>query len=590
LDKIIVLPEEISSKIAAGEVIEGPYSVVRELIDNAIDADSKYIKVTVNNGGKDYISVLDNGSGMSENDALLSIKKHTTSKIKSIEDINNIATLGFRGEALSSICSVSDFTMITKSPSDDYGTKIICSYGKKIHVQPVGSNNGTKITVKGLFFNLPARKKFLKSNRAESARIKDEVLKKALSFYRKGFYLNTDDRKIYDLAPKKDYIERIKEIFGNGLIENIIHVSHKDDLFSIDAFIANKNYTLSNRNGQFIFINKRPVVDRSLYFSLNNPAKGVLPIGRYMYAFIYIDIDPTVIDVNVHPAKKEIRITVENKIYSSLYHLIEKTLREKFYNVDFHTYSYLEKDSHNRELLYSKNYNSVINNEITLHEKLIEKKPENLSFKTLGKDDFNIFQENVNFSSLGNLDFKGTLFYTYLMFEGDDFFILIDQHAAHERIIYERFKEKDKDNIVKNLLIPINFTPPGTKYEVLIKSIESFKKAGIDIEPFGDESFNIVAIPAYIPEQREERILSGFLEDFYNGKVRLDIQDIRDNFIKIASCRSAVKGKNVLNEKEVIALLKDLAGSKIPYICPHGRPTALKVKKMYLEKLFKRRL
>ena len=335
MGKILVLPEEVSGKIAAGEVIDGPYSIVRELMDNSLDADAQTIRITVNNGGKDFIQVADNGTGMSADDALLSVRKHTTSKIKDIEDLNTITTMGFRGEALSSICTVSAFTMLTRGKNEDSGRKVICCFGKDPEIKPSAANEGTEVTVKDLFQNLPVRRKFLKSNRAENARIKDEVLKKALSFYEIGFTFKADDRSIYRLIPKNNNRERIEEIFGSDLNENLIEIFHEDELFTIHGFISNKKHTLSNRNGQFLFINRRPIFDRSLLFAVNNPARGIVPAGRYIYAFVFIEINPSLIDVNVHPAKKEIRIKFEKNIHSKLYSMVEQNLYAGFYPAEF---------------------------------------------------------------------------------------------------------------------------------------------------------------------------------------------------------------------------------------------------------------
>jgi len=589
MGSIIVLPEEVSGKIAAGEVIEGPFSVVRELIDNSLDADATQITITVNNGGKDFILVSDNGYGMSEEDAILSVKKHTTSKIKDISDLDNLNTMGFRGEALSSICIVSELSLLTRREEDETGIKITYSFGNDLGVMPAAANRGTEVTVKNLFFNLPARRKFLKSNRAESVFIKDEVLKKALSFFERGFFLKSDDRVVYGLIPRDNELQRITDIYGTTLGDNLQEVRHSEELFSILAYISNHKSTLSNRRGQFIFLNRRPIFDRSLFFALNNPARGIVPSGRYVYAFIYITINPSLIDVNVHPAKKEIKIKEENKIYSVLHRLVEKTLQEKFYP----SFSYGEwarfgvvKESHpDFKLSERKAEHSISEQAIEINEKRIQSP--SVSFPDIQRG---ISEREWGDYSPENLLFRGTLFQTYLMFQGDDFILLIDQHAAHERVLYEKYKnERAKVGSVKRLLVPINFTPPMKRYSDVVDNIDVFKHAGIEIEPFGEDSFNILTIPGFIPENREEEIISIFFDEFYEGKFTVRADEIKERFLILASCRNAIKEGDVLKEEEARSLLKELGKVNVPYVCPHGRPTTIRISKSYFERAFKRR-
>ncbi len=620
MGKILVLPEEVSGKIAAGEVIDGPYSIVRELMDNSLDADAQMIKITVNNGGKDFIQVADNGTGMSADDALLSVRKHTTSKIKDIEDLNTITTMGFRGEALSSICTVSAFTMLTRGKNEDSGIKVIYCFGKDPEIKPSAANEGTEVTVKDLFQNLPVRRKFLKSNRAENARIKDEVLKKALSFYEIGFTFKADDRSIYRLIPKNNNRERIEEIFGSDLNENLIEIFHEDELFTIHGFISNKKHTLSNRNGQFLFINRRPIFDRSLLFAVNNPARGIVPAGRYIYAFVFIEINPSLIDVNVHPAKKEIRIKFEKNIHSKLYSIVEQNLYAGFYPAgfkhseskaveykptefkpagykppDFKTAEFQEERNGNIKRHYFENpAETPVNNarvmEAASFMETGEKDTELFNTMIIGDMELDISQEGLFPASLDKLFYKGLVFQTYILFEGRDFLLMVDQHAAHERVLYERLKDDSKNlKSVKNLLIPINFIPPRSRYAGILENIDTFKEAGFEIEPFGDESFNIITIPAFVPDEREEETISCLLEEFNAGRMSPDAREIREGFIKLVSCRTAIKEGNVINEAEARALLKDLRNTKIPYVCPHGRPTFVRITKVHLEKVFKRR-
>jgi len=592
LGSIIVLPQQVVSKIAAGEVIEGPGSVVRELLDNSIDARAFHIKIFINNGGKEYIMVSDDGYGMSGEDALLSIQKHTTSKLRSIEDLSSLTTMGFRGEALSSITAVSDFSMITRKNGELSGTRLTCHYGKDLKVEPAGANVGTEITVRGLFHNLPARKKFLRSNRAESARVKEEVLKKALSFPNIGFYYRSDDRTVFNLLPVENVSLRIGNIFGKELEKNLIEISYRDEIFSINGFISNRNWLLSNRGGQYIIINGRVVEDKSLSFALNQPAKSIVPAGKYIYAFVFVEIDPFLVDINVHPAKREIRVKIERKLFEALYSLIESTLRKSF-NIPESLkglHGIIEKGGLSETGLserfsvketgsYKENYPRRIGTDIRLLSKQL---------KTGG-----LFKEAPESFLLGwveRSEYRGLLLGTYLLFEVKNLLLIVDQHAAHERVLFERYKKLFSGKIdVKNLLLPINFTPPRSQYQNILDSLEALGLIGIGIEPFGEESFNINTLPAFIPDHREEEILSDLFQELYEGKLSLKPDKVKERFVAISACRNAIKDGDIIGEEEARALVKELQNTEIPNICPHGRPTFVIVTGEDLEKVFKRK-
>jgi DNA mismatch repair protein MutL len=592
LGSIVILPADVSSKIAAGEVIEGPYSVVRELVDNAVDAGADRIDITVNNGGKDFIRVTDNGSGMTEEDAALCVQKHTTSKIAKFEDLDTLSTMGFRGEALASICAVSDFALITQRNGNARGTKVHCSFGEEREISPAAANRGTDVTVRNLFFNVPARRKFLKSNRSESARIKDEVIKKALGFHRVAFSLTSDDRKIFRLIPQADTPARIAEIFGNDLGESLSEHSETEEFFSLHVFISDRSHTLSNRRGQYIFVNRRPVIDRSLFFALNNPGRGIVQAGRYVYAFVYIDVKPAFIDVNVHPAKREIKLKMEKKIVSSLHSTVENLLRTKFYPAGY------EPETHPAERVREK-YSTVQSGFI---QSLLSGSDVPSVFHAQAEvregvrdglyqgTEEGVEKKKAADFSFDNVLYRCTLFKMYVIFEGKDFILLVDQHAAHERILYERFKKSMGDPPpLKRLLIPMNISPPRSKYDEVFRNIESFHKVGIEIEPFGDESFNVVAIPAVVPDGHEEDAIAQLFNDLYEGKLSPDAVELRERFLKLLSCRNAIMEGQTLKEEEARALLKDLLATDIPYVCPHGRPTHVRVSLDYFDKTFKRR-
>ena len=603
---IKTLPHDVAMKIAAGEVIEGPYSVVRELIDNSIDAGSTQIRVAITNGGRDFIQVTDNGIGMSEQDAKLSVLKHTTSKITHIDDLSSLTSMGFRGEALASICAVSDFSMVTMNGGTRHGIRLHTAYGEKVDSEPAASNLGTTVSVRNLFQNLPARKKFLKSNRSEAMRVKDEVVKKAISFHQCGFTYRNDDRVVFSLQPRDAHIDRLCDLFGDALSENLIEISFEDELLTLHGFISNSKYSLANRSGQYLFINNRPVNDRSLLFALNSPCKGIVQTGRYVYAFLFIVIDPELLDINVHPAKKEVKIKPSDRLYSAVYHAVEEALQRGYYGisagidqsgivtgnmpfpaVDGAGTGYVPEMSETSEGAAAGEGSLLRESPLEgglmsgLYARGVENIPSQQPFG---------YQDKQIDIHMEQLQSRGSIFNTFLIFEQGNDVVLMDQHAAHERVYYEQFSRMyEKGGSVKSLLVPINFTPPAGAYDDLLHAIETLQEAGIEIEPFGDESFNIMTLPAFIPENREEATISQLFEQLYAGKLRLSTRQIRDEFVKLAACRCAVKEGDSLSREEALTLIGDLLAARFPYVCPHGRPTMVMYSREYFDKQFKRR-
>ena len=606
--RINILPKEIYTKIAAGEVIDGPYSVVRELIDNSIDANPESIKIITRIGGKEVIVVQDDGEGMSWEDAELAVKKHTTSKISNIVDLQKIETMGFRGEALSSICAVSDFDLITKSKENDTGIRLLSKFGKIIKVEPAPFSQGTKINVKNIFGNMPARQKFLKSNRSESSKIKDVIIKKSLCFNRIAFHYESEDRLIFSLPSKKHRRDRISSLFGQEIDKHLLEVNYEYDNFAIRGYVTDRDYTLSNRNGQYLYINNRPIYNRSFQFVINESARRLITQGRYVYAFIFVDIAPELIDVNVHPAKLEVKIKIEKEVSSALYRAVQNAYQNRIYNIKTEIDSENEKDRYENFLDKEKNYNSGINDTtVNINNKgLYLVKDDKLS--EYGKADEEQLKNDSGFSVrdvqlpgeevsagyfniyINRLRYVGSIFNGFLIFEEGESILLIDQHAAHERVLYEQFLEKYKTvNPANNLLIPINLTPPPGMYDEIMESKEDFITAGIEIEPFGDGSFNINSIPAFLPEDKESKIILEFFNEYFEKRYFPESGSIKDRFLKYSACKAAVKEGEKMEQKEAFFLIKLLFKCKVPYICPHGRPTILRVKKNYIERIFKRR-
>jgi DNA mismatch repair protein MutL len=625
MGSILTLPQTVYTRIAAGEVIEGPFSVVRELIDNALDAGCGQVRVEIRNGGRDLIQVTDDGSGMSGEDAALAVLKHTTSKIQSIDDIGAIQSLGFRGEALSSICAVSEFTMVTAlsantGPSNEtsvnsdegsaagsadsetgrsmsgtnsgdtdtalkplHGTRVTCSGGGEPRIEPCAANSGTRIMVQNLFFNLPARKKFLKSSRSEAARVKDEVLKKALGFPECGFDYRTDGRMVLSLVPVSSCLERISRIFGDPVAAGLIPFETREQEFLIFGFVSSGRHTLPNRGGQYLFVNRRPVADRTLSHAVNSGCRGLLQTGRFPYAFVYIQLDPAMVDVNVHPAKREIKLRLTDPLYSALRRGVEKALQKKLYPLG-DPGSSLNGGGPQPP---GTDWDMVRQEELHPPYAAAVSRGSAVSGAAGQSEDTPASPHDLTaVPSPDGIVFRGPLFGTYLLFEQTESIILMDQHAAHERVLYEQYRNQAEGTPVKPLMIPINFTPPRARYQEVLDSIPVLGKAGIHLEPFGEESFNITAVPAFIPDRREEEVLTLFLEQYKGGG---DETELRDSFTKLAACRNAVKEGDRVSDMEAMSLYRDLLEASVPDRCPHGRPAIVRFSKEYFEKLFGRR-
>jgi DNA mismatch repair protein MutL len=599
MGRIHTLPEEVSLKIAAGEVIEGPFSVVRELIDNAIDASSHRVAVTINNGGKDLMRVGDDGEGMSQEDALLSIEKHTTSKLLTTDDLGRIATLGFRGEALASICAVSDVTMITREEGSEAGVRIRWRAGRMVSVEPCGANRGTDVTVRDLFTRIPARKKFLRSNRAEAARIKDEVIKKALAFPDLAFAYRSDDRLVLSLSPASERRGRIAQLFGEGMADDLLRVDHGDNGFTIEGYVSTDLHTLPNRNGQYLFLNGRPIGDRSLSYGVNSLYRGFLPAGRYPYVFLFIEMDPFKVDVNVHPAKREVRVASPDSLYGAIREAVRDALRlppvpDRTGIANGGRAAGLGRgvieDPEARFPDRVRQGPAVRKEDMgpVRADEAWRNRPVADTGRTGGEL---AFTPLLRAEMPGGLPrFRGRFFTTYLLFETDRDVILMDQHAAHERVLYESFARRMGDeNPLKRLMIPANVTPPRSHYGSIVDGMDQFGKAGVELEPFGEESFNVLTIPAIVPDRREEETLSLFFEEFYRGNLLPDADSLRDGFITLAACRQAVKEGDRLSDREAEELWTALAACRVPTLCPHGRPTLVRVSREHIERVFKRR-
>lgn len=576
---INVLPLEVASKISAGEVVERPSSVVKELMENSIDAKSKNISVEVMNAGKSMIKITDDGVGMSCEDALLCIERHATSKIKYFEDLGTLNTLGFRGEALASIGAVSKMQIITRRKNDDLGIHISVQNGEITDKKETGCLEGTTMIVKDLFYNTPARLKFLKRDAAEFNAIYDIFCKICLSYPDISFKLIHNDKLKLMTKGDGSLLNVIKEIYGEDILSSMIKVDYADAGISVKGYISDKSVIKKNRNDFIFFINKRYAVNKTLYAAVLDVYKEYLTHGTYPLLVLFIDIEPSIIDVNVHPAKTEIKFSDDHFIFNSLHNAVRQALYPKIAeNLKLHADSDFSPNqwSNNAGSIDKESYRGTVGKEFV-------DTPNMIHDQTVEEDDF------LNFLSGEESEYIyiGQIFSTYLLYKKDDEFIIIDQHAAHERILYEKFLKAYKSEGIpsQRLIVPMVISLKLNEKSIIEENAESIKKLGYEVENFDEHSILIRAVPVIFGQPQAK----AFIEDFIASYDLTNVERTKqDEILFSRACKAAIKANDSIAQKEAEALITDLFKCENPYNCPHGRPTMIKYTRSDIEKLFKR--
>lgn len=641
---IKVLDESVSNMIAAGEVVENPASMIKELLENSLDAESKNIKIDVKNGGK-HVIISDDGKGMSQEDLLMSVERHATSKIRKKEDLYNLFTYGFRGEALSSIAAVSKMILSSKDEDSSVGSTINVSGGKITGLKEVQRNRGTTIEIKDLFFNTPARLKFLRKATTEYMNIKDIVIQEALGNADVAITLILDD-KVSIKTTGNGLDNAVVEIFGNNVLKNC-------KKFSM-GYLGNGSLYRSTKDSIFTFVNGRMVKSKLIENAVIDGYYTKLMKGRYPFAIIFLEIDPQEVDVNVHPSKKIVKFSDEKFIYEKILREIENTFErdDKFVSptfeekqednsfLDFAEFSkfvplkaenkqfedievekYEKKDvtDNKFEIKESTSLEKDISRTLEIPQKtpIENKKIEEFevndsenSFNWLGKEkkeekiienieEEKLIREDIkeeklekkdnNFQKKNKkIDFKvlGQIFNSFILVERDGILEIYDQHIVHERILYEKLKEEYYSSEVSSqqLLVPIRVLVDPRERELVFENIESFNKFGFEIDEFGDNEILIRAVPIMNFRDSIENIFREILMNLRENKSK----DIRENIIISMSCRGAVKANEKLTQDEMEIMVEKLHEIG-EYTCPHGRPIIIKITMNDLEKLFKRK-
>lgn len=568
-------------RIAAGEVIDRPASMARELIDNAIDAGAVNIRVSVSDGGKGYLEVQDDGCGMAPEDLEICWKNHTTSKIGEFEDIFRLDTLGFRGEALASMAEVTDLTLRSRTAQSVSGLEIRIRGGKLLSSRETGMAVGTTVIAQNLFHEVPARKKFLSSVSAELKLIDREIVRKALGFPDRGFELVSEGKRKHLSPPQSTALEKIADFFPD-CVDALIPVEHLTEEARVTGYVSRPAFLRSNRMYQHFFVNRRAVDWKYYYFAVQNAYGSLIPKGYFPAVFLYLDIPSESVDYNVHPMKREVRFRNDSKIGK----LLEDAVRSAI-----HSDSGLS-DGEEAALSftpYEKRIGSALADYMTRHTGRPDD-PDTRPARSLFHQEQSVGAETQS-RSLLDYRFAGILFQTYIILEGDEDAIFLDQHALHERLNYEKFRKRYRENLLQpqELLSPLQIEVPRETVQDLLENLDRLSAMGFTVEHFGDNSFLVRSAPEFVDASDAGDMVLAFaqtLEEDRSADVTDDLS--LDRAIKQMACKASVRSGDRLTKDEVTELIRQW--EKIPerFSCPHGRPVAFRLGKTDLEKQFRR--
>ena len=569
MGKIILLDDLSINQIAAGEVIERPANVVKELVENSVDAGADKITIEVKKGGKTFIKITDNGKGIDKEDMPLSLERHATSKIKSVDDLEHTYTMGFRGEALASIASISNFTMISRTENEELGVKIVAEGGDIISAEEVQANSGTTIIVENIFFNTPVRYKFLKNDGTEFRYIKEWLEKFAMAHLDVSVKLINDSKTVFTSNGRGNIFDMVYLLYGKDVKENIIKVDYEQENIKVTGVIGTSVIARDTRKDQIVFLNKRNIKNSTLTASADQAFKGGgTGIGKHGFFILNLDMPANYYDINVHPTKMEVRFKDESKVFKVFYNAIKNAMLTK----EFLGNSEVEEK---KEAYVEKEFNFMTNHFIKPASLVPTNKMENVS------EDKSIIEREEKRKV--EYKFIGILFRTNIVIEVGDEVYLIDQHAAHERLLYEQIRENYKNNLQNNTQMTllsevINLT--HKEYEFVKENMDLFKKSGFDLEDFGENSIKINGIPdiEYREKTSARALFMDTLDEMLTNE-RSQGKDIEERFIATVACKAAVKANMDLTKQEVDKLIDNLLVLKNPYTCPHGRPTTIKFDK-----------
>lgn len=602
---INVLDDSTINKIAAGEVIERPSSIVKELVENALDAGSTDITVEVRNGGIGFIRISDNGRGMEKEDMELAFLRHATSKIRSASDLYTIHTLGFRGEALASIAAVSKVEMLSKPKDAVTGWRRCMEGGKCTAMEECGCQEGTIITITELFYNTPARLKFLKSETREGSYITDVMQNLAMSHTDVSFKYRLNDKLVFATRGDKDLKSSILSIYGRSFASNIIEVKYSKDLISVYGFIGNANLSKGNRNYQSIYVNGRYVKNKTITAAVEAAYKSMLTINKFPFFVLSLTVNPEFIDVNVHPAKSEIKFQDEQMVFSWVFHCVKdglmaispllndnmKPKKEDYMGSPIQSYTQQSFTAPSQPVSYT-----VEEPEAT-RDTYRESAQESSNDYSIGDTNASVPKEKEDSEDtsalrqvpkFGPLSIIGQIHFTYIIAEDSESMYIIDQHAAHERIYYEKYQKAYKEAGIQcqALIAPIVINLSPSEKIIVMESTRIFENLGYVIEDFGGGDIALRAVPVIFGNPDPKELFLEVVSGFEGGEKELP--HTIDKILYTMACKSAIKAGDKLSLKEMSELINTLRLCDSPFTCPHGRPTIIKISETEMEKKFKR--
>jgi DNA mismatch repair protein MutL len=601
-NKIIKLDSLTINKIAAGEVIERPSSVVKELVENSIDANSTEITINIQEGGKKLIEIIDNGNGMSYDDAILAIQRHSTSKIRTADDLFSIESLGFRGEALASIVSVSQVEITTKTKDEEIGTFLSIEGGEIKIDKKTTASNGTRIAVKNLFFNVPVRKKFLKSNTTEINHITEFSTKLALAYPHISLTLNHNGKSIIS-APKGTLISQITSVFGNQIARACIPLEKSDDNYSISGYITKPEFSRKSKDYVYIFVNKRPVSNKLITDSILQGYGTAIPSDRYPIAFLFLDLPANEVDVNVHPTKREIRFSNEPFIFSLIESCVQKSLINSGLKIfekiaETKAQPTLFRDTLKEKTTATKHISDAKPKSIAIDRKTIRMiKRRDLSIEDYLPDgEKGVKEREYEVERRKSIRVIGLIKDTYIIAETEEGLLLCDQHAAHEKINYSKYLKQleNKKVSIQKLLAPVSVELKPSEFQMIEEIKEQLKLYGFEVEVFGKKEILIRSIPAIMGVTISYEVAKDIMDIFkehnkeIKGKLVLEELDFIKEIISLFACRRSIKAGDKISVKEAESLIEELLALKEPFTCPHGRPTMIILNEKYIEEIFQR--
>lgn len=587
--RIHVLSDAVVNKIAAGEVVERPASAVKELVENALDAEAQSIRVDLVGGGRQAVIVSDDGIGMSRDDALLSIERHATSKIRDVQDIERIATLGFRGEALAALSAVSRFTLTTRPRGEDVGTEITVSGGKILDVRDAGCAPGTTVAVRNLFFNVPARRKFLRSEQTELAHCRQVFLLHALAHPRVAWTLRVDEREVYQLPGNSTLDQRVRDLFGPEFMDGLRAVHAEDEDVRITGFASLPQINRADRSEQYIFVNGRPASAPVIGFAIAEAYKTLIPRGRHPVLFLFLDVPPPDVDVNVHPTKKEVRFRNASRIRDVVVGALRAALTHADDSVSAKTaVGALLAASRAAPLLRvvdipelpAFSYPRLNLTHAGERSAVVSGKPEAAS--QASDEEHPLFADSSGERTSTKAPWSwcrviGQVGGLYVVMETEDGMILMDPHAAHERVMFEHFMRGilRRDVRMQGLLAPEPVDLPPESAARVRENLDALRTMGFGISDFGGDTFLVDALPAVLGTVSARSILPEIANALDRGGRRAGAEQMLQERVAMAACKAAVKARDKLTVQEIERLVQDLAACEMPYTCPHGRPTLI---------------